>query len=62
MPLESLDAKELARCLAQDLNALARIDRKNRDESNELIDRIHRFIRQLRPDLFVPAPPKEPQP
>lgn len=55
MPLVSPHAKELARCLAEDLNSLRMLDRKDRDESNELIDRIRNFIRSFRPDLFQPA-------
>lgn len=52
MPLVSLEARELERVLTENLNALRRLDRRNRDESNELIRRIRNFIKSFRPDLF----------
>lgn len=52
MPLTSPHAVELARKLSENLNSLRALDKKDRDESNELIDRIRNFIRTFRPDLF----------
>lgn len=61
MPLDTIEAKELARSLAENLNALRRLDKRDRSASNELIDRIRNFIKSFRPDLFGAEQTKEGQ-
>ena len=62
MPLTSPHAVLLAKWLAIDMQSLRDLNKSHPDEAIELISRIRAFVKQMRPDLFQPNEPKEPQP